>query len=150
VQAGVGEEVSLEQQGDRALVPGARGKCDAHAVGLELGLLVQGAGNDFRAAADRAALLQVLEMELAHHVPDLVPEYTGKIRFACQQPVQALCDVDVAAGDGESVDIVRLNDAEMPRQIGPLAVAGGRWRFPPAGSSRPTALSVPPGQGARF
>src|SRR5690606_12118161 len=59
---------------------------------------------------------------------DLVAEYRGEFVFRIHQREQASGDVDVAAGDGEGVDHVRVDHRE-----GALARHAGRARHAFAG-----------------
>src|SRR6266852_3746584 len=125
--------------------------CENHrdTIGFELGVLVQSPGKDLGAVADELldvfvlahlrgehlatdadepGLLQELEMVLLDDVADLVGEHAGQLAFALQTPVEAPRHEDVAARRGERVEVVRFDDAEVPRKIGALALA----REPPS------------------
>ena len=127
------------------VVAGTRGEHYGDAVGLEFGLLVERARHDLRAAADQSlhfvaaadvlrdelaaevdqlALLQDLQMMLADHVADFMGQHPGQLGLALQQAVQAARDEDIAAGRGEGVHVVRIDHAEVPGQVGALALVG--------------------------
>ncbi len=52
-----------------------------------------------------------------HHVRNFVRQHPGQLRLIVEQVEQATRDHDVAAGRGEGVDSVRVDDAESPGQV---------------------------------
>ena len=65
-------------------------------------------------------LLQVLRGDVA----DLVAEHGGEVRLVLEVRQDAARDVDVAAHGREGVDVVGVDDREVPLELGPLADRG--------------------------
>ena len=114
------------------LVAGLGGEAEAVVIGLQLlaaaealqrdaGHLVDEAGGDLAALAagrgrgvDEAGLRQRLDRVVLDDVRQLVAEHAGQLRLVGDQRQAALGDVDVAAGRGEGVDRVGVEDDEAP------------------------------------
>jgi len=63
-------------------------------------------------------------MVLADHMADLMAQHAGQFCLILQLPVEPLGQENVAARRREGVDVVAFDHAEMPGQIGPLALQG--------------------------
>ena len=81
-------------------------------------------GENRRAGAENSG--QRLVCLLAHlvactHMSDLMPQNRRKLSFIVQIGEDAASDIDVSARKGESVDLLAVDDREVPLQLGPLA-----------------------------
>ena len=56
------------------------------------------------------------------HVPDLVPDHARQLSFAVQVGQDPARDVDIAARQGEGVDLRAVQDGECPCQVRPVGL----------------------------
>ena len=62
----------------------------------------------------------------AHDVADLVSKRAGELVEPFGLLDEAAVDVNETAGQRERVDLVRVDDVEMPREVGPARLRGDR------------------------
>ncbi len=132
IVAGAGQVLSAETIGFQFHVtPVAADEGRAEHVGQVAGGTDPGADRHRLAKDVPGAGLALLAHAVARRdVADLMTEHRGQFGLGAKVGDQSAMDIDVAARQGEGVDVRRIDDGEMILQIAAVAAAGDPLAYP--------------------